>query len=218
MSDCCFHPVVGKDMSKLRDKIDYKSYKPGDLRLYGRPAESYKKDVADEKIKKLLDELYGNVETLGGSKDIIDQINKLVEQILNHLKKSAGVVDDGITVAVFDGDYFHFLPISLNVEDGVIESIGVIYGYAYEGHCYKLPKPQIMCLSDAPSLVKDGDCGYDPTFGYAVWSIDKLERAIVLDVRADELKTLVLDENMPGSRSPLAYAQSMNLAPQRHRD
>jgi hypothetical protein len=32
------------------------------------------------------------------------------------------------------------------------------------------------------------------------------------------VKTLVLDENMPGRRSPMAYAQTMALAPQRHRD
>ncbi|AHK46992.1 hypothetical protein OV14_b0474 (plasmid) [Ensifer adhaerens OV14] len=103
-----------------------------------------------------------------------------------------------------------------------IKSIGVIYGYAYEGHCYKLPKPQIMCLSKRPSKIAKGDCGcdcgFDSAFGYAVWSIDKLDRAISLDVRAGDLKTLVLDENMPGNRSPLAYAQTMALAPQRQRD
>ncbi|OAP38619.1 hypothetical protein AU381_23685 [Sinorhizobium glycinis] len=110
------------------------------------------------------------------------------------------------------------MPIGLNVKRNHIKSIGVIYGYAYEGHCYKLPKPQIMCLSERPTPVAKGDCGFDPSFGYAVWSIDKLERAIVLDIRADDLKTLVLDENLPGNRSPLAYAQAQSLAPQRHRD
>ncbi|POH32457.1 hypothetical protein ATY30_09400 [Sinorhizobium americanum] len=107
---------------------------------------------------------------------------------------------------------------ALKVQKNYIKSIGVIYGYAYEGHCYKLPKPQIMCLSERPTTVAKGDCGFDPAFGYAVWSIDKLERAIVLDIRADDLKTLVLDENLPGNRSPLAYAQAQSLAPQRHRD
>ena len=27
---------------------------------------------------------------------------------------------------------------------GYLKSIGVIYGYAYEGQCYKMPKPLIM--------------------------------------------------------------------------
>ncbi|HXV28811.1 MAG TPA: hypothetical protein VD840_00620, partial [Sinorhizobium sp.] len=60
--------------------------------------------------------------------------------------------------------------------------------------------------------------GYDPEFGYAVWSIDKRDSAIALDIRSDDLKTLVLDENTPGNRSPMAYAQTMALAPQRFRD
>ncbi len=64
----------------------------------------------------------------------------------------------------------------------------------------------------------DCDCGYDPELGYAVWQIDKLERVVALDVRSDDLKTLVLDENIPGRRSPQAYAQSMILAPQRQHD
>ncbi|KSV91025.1 hypothetical protein N184_25250 [Sinorhizobium sp. GL28] len=51
-----------------------------------------------------------------------------------------------------------------------------------------------------------------------MWQFDKLERVVALDVRSDDLKTLVLDENLPGSRSPLAYAQTMALAPQRQRD
>jgi len=36
-----------------------------------------------------------------------------------------------------------------------------------------------------------------------VWQIDKLERVVALDVRSDDLETLVLDENLPGSRSPM---------------
>lgn len=104
---------------------------------------------------------------------------------------------------------------------GII-SIGVIYGYAYEGHCYKLPKPKIMCLPvEATEILGDGcgcDCGYSRELGYSVWSLDKLERVIAFDLRADDLKTLVLDENLPGNRSPLAYAQTQLLAPQRLRD
>jgi hypothetical protein len=107
------------------------------------------------------------------------------------------------------------------IDAGTVDmaSIGVIYGYAYEGHCYKLPKPRIMYLPKEPEAITVGhcgcDCGYAPELGYAVWSLDKLARVIALDVRSDDLKTLVLDENMPGNRSPLAYSQTLALAPQR---
>ncbi|KQW67218.1 hypothetical protein [Ensifer sp. Root127] len=219
MSGCYVNPVVGnaKDLEGLKDVIEYEAYRPGDIRLYGRPAKFYDKQNKDENINEMISEIDGKIRSIGDD-SIIDDIGRLIDYIL----KSSGVVGNGVTIAVFDGKSYSFLPVSLGGKVDYIKSIGVIYGYAYEGHCYKLPKPQIMCLSKRPSKITKGDCGcdcgFDSAFGYAVWSIDKLDRAISLDVRAGDLKTLVLDENMPGNRSPLAYAQTMALAPQRQRD
>ncbi|MBD9488030.1 hypothetical protein GFB56_05585 [Ensifer sp. T173] len=219
MSGCYVNPVVGnaKDLEGLKDVIEYEAYRPGDIRLYGRPAKFYDKQNKDENINEMISEIDGKIRSIGDD-SIIDDIGRLIDYIL----KSSGVVGNGVTIAVFDGKSYSFLPVSLGGKVDYIKSIGVIYGYAYEGHCYKLPKPQIMCLSKRPSKIAKGDCGcdcgFDSAFGYAVWSIDKLDRAISLDVRAGDLKTLVLDENMPGNRSPLAYAQTMALAPQRQRD
>ncbi|WP_065375980.1 hypothetical protein [Ensifer adhaerens] len=223
MSGCCANPVVGKPVypEDIKDVIKYKSYRPGDIRLYGRPAKFYEKKNKDNNIREILDGIEDKLRTIE-DKGIIDDINRIIEELMDYIKKSSGIVGDGVTIAVFDGKDYSFLPVTLGGEVEYINSIGVIYGYAYEGHCYKLPKPQIMCLSERPTAIAKGDCGcdcgFDPAFGYAVWSIDKLERAISLDIRADNLKTLVLDENLPGNRSPLAYAQTMALAPQRQRD
>ena len=95
-------------------------------------------------------------------------------------------------------------------------SIGIIYGYSFEGHCYKLPKPAIMLIPAVPKDVEAGDCGYTKDLGYSVWVVDKLERVVTIDIRADTVKALVLDENTPGNRSPLAYSQNQALAPQRN--
>jgi hypothetical protein len=223
MSGFYANPVVGdvQNLKDIKDIIDYKSYRPGDVRLYGRPAKFYDSNNKDERIKEYLNEIYEKIRNIE-DESIAGDIEKLIEVLIDYMLKSSGIVDDAITIAVFDGRYYNFLPVGLNVPMKYIKSIGVIYGYAYEGHCYKLPKPQIMCLSERPSAIAKGDCGcdcgFDPKFGYAVWSIDKLDRAISLDIRADDLKTLVLDENLPGNRSPLAYAQTMALAPQRQRD
>ncbi|MBD9638485.1 hypothetical protein IB277_19470 [Ensifer sp. ENS07] len=210
MSGCYVNPVVGEPQS-LDDIIDYRVYRPGDVRLYGKPAASNitSCDISiEEKIKEIQD--------MGVADDIIKAIMHIIECIL----KTAELITEGATIVVHDGTYYSFLPIGFG--DLHMKSIGVIYGYSYEGHCYKLPKPQIMCLPENPSQIAEGDCGcdcgFDPKFGYAVWSIDKLERAISLDIRADDLKALVLDENLPGNRSPLAYAQTMALAPQRQRE
>jgi len=62
------------------------------------------------------------------------------------------------------------------------------------------------------------DCGYSAELGYAVWQVDQLDRVIALDIRSDDVKTLILDENMPGKRSPQAYSQSLSMAPMRSRE
>ena len=98
----------------------------------------------------------------------------------------------------------------------------LLYGYADEGHCYKMPKPQIMLLPEMPKPIAYDDCGWDcgysPALGYLVWQLDERQSANALDIRTDDLRTLALDENMPGNRSPQAYSQSLSMAPMRARD
>ncbi|ATU95867.1 hypothetical protein BLM14_29490 (plasmid) [Phyllobacterium zundukense] len=233
MSNYCVNPGVGDPPDRL-GSLDYNSYCPGEVRLYGRPAlrRQIPKMSAKDFEKKIRKELQKNditAENIGDITGIIKAIMEMIEWNMNS-EYIMGIVSKNITFAIYDGEYIHALPIDFNMpskdysEDyyKYIKSIGVIYGYAYEGHCYKLPKPQIMFLPEpARNIVPGdcgGDCGYDPKLGYAVWQIDKLERVIALNVRSDDVKTLVLDENMPGSRSPQAYAQSMMLAPQRPHD
>ncbi len=224
-------PVQGRG---LPDDLDYSSYNPSQVLLYGRPALPLTMEsdrYLEEKVKKLLDknaiinEKFSEIKSEIG--DIIEELIRLYHERLGK-EFTSGVFGQTITLAIFDGTEIVSLPIDIKLPmetskgGRYIKSIGVIYGYAYEGHCYKLPKPQIMFLPDRARNIRVGDfdcdCGYDPELGYAVWQIDKLERVVALDVRSDDLKTLVLDENIPGRRSPQAYAQSMLLAPQRQHD
>lgn len=231
MSDCGCHPGVGPMLEGLSEP-DYESYNPSEVRLYGRPAihrPIFK--LSDETISNKISE---NLEGFAFESAEMQRIIKAVKEVAA-LKITSdeifSIVNQQIVLAIVDHKLeLQQLPVDINIpsknfrsDDGrYIKSIGVIYGYAYEGHCYKLPKPQIMYLPEEARLIKGGDCGCDcgfvPELGYAVWQIDKLERVVALDVRSDDLKTLVLDENLPGNRSPLAYAQTMALAPQRHRD
>lgn len=231
MSDCSSHPGVGPIVEDLPEH-EYKSYNPSEVRLYGRPA-------IQRPIFKLSDETITREisKKLQGLTADSDEMQKMIEAVkeLAIIKLTSddifGIVNQQIVLAIIDHNHkLQQLPVDIGVpsknfrgDDGhYIKSIGVIYGYAYEGHCYSLPKPQIMYLPEEAHSIKGGDCGCDcgyvPELGYVVWQIDKLERVVALDVRSDDLKTLVLDENMPGNRSPLAYAQTMALAPQRHRD
>jgi hypothetical protein len=208
MSDCGCNPAVGvkvQEGAKGKDKVavpeNCESYSPREVRLYGRP---------------------------GCSGRFFDIFNVKEDSVDIATDGSSNVIDM-ITVMSIKFPEIYYLPIDVYMrrdiddkDDKDIVSIGVIYGYSYEGHCYKMPKPQIMFLPKAPQMIPDGDCGcdcgYSSNLGYALWRIDKLKRVTTLEVRSDDVKTLVLDENIPGNRSPLAYSQTMRLAPNRSRD
>jgi len=91
-------------------------------------------------------------------------------------------------------------------------SAGVIFGYAYEGHCYDLPKPKIMLIPALPVEIPSDDCGYDRKKpDYMVWIVDKLDQCIELEVSQGFIEQLVLEANLPGKRSPAMYAGRMLL-------
>lgn len=89
---------------------------------------------------------------------------------------------------------------------------GVIYGYAYEGHCYDLPKPKVMIIPAVSTEVPADDCGYSEKPGYRVWVVDKLEQCIEIEVSQGFVEQLVLEANMPGKRSPSTYRATMAMA------
>jgi hypothetical protein len=91
-------------------------------------------------------------------------------------------------------------------------SIGVIYGYAYEGHCYDLPRPMIMLIPAQPGAIPVKDCDFDRRPGYSVWVVDKLDQCDVIDINSGFIEQLVLDANMPGKRSPSTYRATMQFA------
>lgn len=91
---------------------------------------------------------------------------------------------------------------------------GIIFGYAYEGHCYDLPKPKIMLIPADPECIPPDDCGYDlkTKAHYRVWIVDKLDQCIELDMNQGFIEQIVLDANLPGKRSPSMYAAKFQMA------
>ncbi|MDP9810698.1 hypothetical protein J2W42_003561 [Rhizobium tibeticum] len=233
---CCEYPGVGKEPEDL-DKPVYETFNPGEVRLYGRPALARPKAKEDrEKILakvKAAEEGNDEYRSRGGIFPFPFP-DELLDELLEYLIKEMGFLYDEVlnhlTLAIYDGNSFRTLPIEVSglpklcCADGekYIKSIGVIYGYAFEGHCYKLPKPKIMFIpATARRIVGDKcgcDCGYSADLGYAVWQVDQLDRVVALDIRSGDVKTLILDENMPGNRSPQAYSQSLSMAPVRPRE
>lgn len=91
-------------------------------------------------------------------------------------------------------------------------SSGIIFGYAFEGHCYDLPRPKLMFLSVLPAIIPDGDCGYKEKKDYRVWIVDKLDQCLELEMNQGFVEQIVLEANLPGKRSPTAYAGKAYLS------
>lgn len=105
---------------------------------------------------------------------------------------------------------------SIDLLQGILTkfmSPGIVFGYAYEGHCYDMPKPKIMLLPDLPRVIPIDDCGYDLKAGddYRLWITDKLDECVEIDVSQGFVEQLVLEANLPGKRSPTMYGGRMMM-------
>ncbi|TIT03321.1 hypothetical protein [Mesorhizobium sp.] len=91
-------------------------------------------------------------------------------------------------------------------------SSGIIFGYAYEGHTYDLPKPKIMLIPAPPLKIPSDDSGYDLKKDYyRVWIVDKLDQCVEFEMNQGFVEQLVLEANLPGKRSPTMYAAKQAL-------
>ncbi|MDX8480179.1 hypothetical protein RFN28_17155 [Mesorhizobium sp. VK24D] len=91
-------------------------------------------------------------------------------------------------------------------------SSGIIFGYAYEGHTYDLPKPKIMLIPAPPQPIPSDDSGYDLKKDYyRVWIVDKLDQCVEFEMNQGFVEQLVLEANLPGKRSPTMYAAKQAL-------
>jgi len=95
--------------------------------------------------------------------------------------------------------------------------LALIYGYAFEGHCYDLDKPKIMVVyGDADPAVgcdyNDFGDGVTPAETYWMWKANKLDRTVEIEVTQGLFEQLVLEANLPGRRSPNTYSSNMMLS------
>jgi hypothetical protein len=98
-------------------------------------------------------------------------------------------------------------------------SIALAYGYAFDGHCYRLDSPRIFIVTGADDEVPVG-CGFDlltntpPPLDarYRMWRIGASDELLEIATNFGDAKTLILDANLPGKRSPASYAINMAMA------
>ncbi|HEV7318503.1 MAG TPA: hypothetical protein VGO04_07835 [Ensifer sp.] len=95
-------------------------------------------------------------------------------------------------------------------------SVVLAYGYAFDGHCYRLDSNRMFIVAG----VEDQDpigCGFDaqPTGssnGYRMWRIQSSTQILEITTSVSDAKTLILDANLPGKKSPTSYAITQSMA------
>ncbi|THA64350.1 hypothetical protein [Ensifer adhaerens] len=95
-------------------------------------------------------------------------------------------------------------------------SIVLAYGYAFDGHCYRLDSHRIFIVTGPKAEAAVG-CGFDSIAGasYQMWRIRASTELIEIATSFGDAQTLILDANLPGKRSPTSYAITQSMA---HRD
>ena len=94
-------------------------------------------------------------------------------------------------------------------------SIAVIYGYAFEGHCYRLDKGKILAFSPFSGPVQAQGCSFGLESvgkGYSMWRVSPKTMMLELTVNVDTAQELILESNLPGNRPPNTYGNNMQLA------
>jgi hypothetical protein len=118
------------------------------------------------------------------------------------------------------GDKQFRLRLGLQADDGTAvgpeaHAIAVTYGYAYEGHCYRLDRPKILVLvgvSDAPAAGCGFDAAGESDDHYRMWRIRASTELFELGGMAGRAEDLILQANTPGRQAPNTYAVNMQLA------
>lgn len=85
-----------------------------------------------------------------------------------------------------------------------------VYGYAYEGFCYRLDKPKILAFESNYEPESAVGCGFDgPKLNYYMWRVRASDTLVEMTINSDTFQKLILEQNLPGKRSPNTYAANM---------
>lgn len=103
------------------------------------------------------------------------------------------------------------LQIKLASGVGITGSTVLAYGYAFEGHCYRLDCNRIFVVT-GPHAEPAAGCGFDPALGYKMWRLTASTQILEISTAFGDARTLILDAQLPGKRSPSSYAITLRMA------
>ncbi|MDF0696257.1 hypothetical protein PYR71_06955 [Rhizobium sp. MC63] len=93
---------------------------------------------------------------------------------------------------------------------GITGSTVLAYGYAFEGHCYRLDSTRIFIIT-GPNAEDAKGCGFDG-LGYKMWRVTAASQILEISTAFGDARTLILDAQLPGKRSPSSYAITLRMA------
>ena len=105
------------------------------------------------------------------------------------------------------------LQLNLDSPSGITASIVLAYGYAFDGHCYRLDSNRIFLVRASGKPAVGG--GFDEVPGYRMWRIKSTTQILEIATNFGDARSIILDAQLPGKRSPSSYAITLRMA---HRD
>lgn len=93
-------------------------------------------------------------------------------------------------------------------------SVALVYAYAYDGHCYRCDSLRTFIVI-GPQDESAVGCGFDAPPGvdnpYRMWRIRAATELLEIVTNYGDAKSLILDANLPGKRSPTSYAITISM-------
>ena len=228
---------MGDDYHKPTYTFPKNTYNATQVRLYGIPASTWFAFQNNNVVAELKDATLTVAVDPSADPKILENSNKALGILKDREKQDAGAIYSamqelsGLWPVPLPTKIVTHLAINTKTLGNIIlattiglkdafehqpMSAGIIFGYAYEGHCYDLAKPKIMIIPAMYRPIPPDDSGYkekepEPA-GYRVWIVDKLDECIEIDINQGFIEQLVLEANLPGRRSPTMYAGKMMTA------
>ena len=87
--------------------------------------------------------------------------------------------------------------------------LAAVYGYAFEGACYRFARPRTMAFRPRNQSAADG-CGFGA--GFTMWRLDRRSGVVTLRVGGDALQDALIEAHSDDDRSPATYASKYMMA------
>ncbi|ANL43192.1 UNVERIFIED_ORG: hypothetical protein M2312_003052 [Rhizobium esperanzae] len=124
-------------------------------------------------------------------------------------------LNDAKGVAHLDVGLVNNAELQVKLDAGIVAGYTVLaYGYAFEGHCYRLDSVRIFIIT-GPIAEKAVGCCFDDELrklGYKMWRITASEQILEISTSFGNARTLILESQLPGKRSPSSYAITLRMA------